>query len=102
MIILYVSCSTIFDIMTTLQAVIDAEARLFVQTYARNPVVFERGEGCKLYDTDGKEYLDLAAGIAVNSLGHADPMWLKAVYEQAASLAHVSNLYHTVPQVKYF
>ncbi|XP_024398741.1 acetylornithine aminotransferase, mitochondrial [Physcomitrium patens] len=82
------------------QAVIDAEARLFVPTYVRSPVVFERGEGCKLYDTEGKEYLDLAAGIAVNSLGHGDPTWLKAINDQAANLAHVSNLYHTVPQVK--
>ncbi|KAG0615420.1 hypothetical protein M758_5G039900 [Ceratodon purpureus] len=82
------------------QAIIDAEARLFVQTYARNPVVFERGLGCKLYDTEGKEYLDLTAGIAVNSLGHGDPTWLRAINEQAANLAHVSNLYHTVPQVK--
>lgn len=62
-------------------------------------MVFERGDGCKLYDTEGKEYLDLTAGIAVNSLGHGDPTWLRAIYEQAANLAHVSNLYHTVPQV---
>lgn len=87
--------------MVVTQAVIDAEARLFVQTYARSPVVFERGDGCKLYDTEGKEYLDLTAGIAVNSLGHGDPTWLRAINEQAANLAHVSNLYHTVPQVSF-
>ncbi|KAJ7527633.1 hypothetical protein O6H91_16G064400 [Diphasiastrum complanatum] len=82
------------------QEVIDAEARLLVNTYARVPVVFVRGEGCKLYDAEGKEYLDFAAGIAVNALGHADPLWVKAVSEQAATLAHVSNVYHSVPQVQ--
>lgn len=75
------------------------EAKLFVHTYARAPVVFVSGKGSKLYDADGKEYLDLAAGIAVNSLGHSDPAWVKAVTEQASTLAHTSNLYHTVPQV---
>jgi acetylornithine aminotransferase len=62
--------------------------------------VFVRGEGCKLYDTENKEYLDLTAGIAVNALGHGDATWVNAVSEQAGKLAHVSNLYHTVPQVK--
>lgn len=70
-----------------------------MQTYARSPVVFVSGEGCKLYDIENKEYLDLTAGIAVNALGHGDPTWVKAVTEQAGKLAHVSNLYHTVPQV---
>lgn len=70
-----------------------------MQTYGRSPVVFVSGEGCKLYDTENKEYLDLTAGIAVNALGHGDPTWVKAVTEQAGKLAHVSNLYHTVPQV---
>jgi acetylornithine aminotransferase len=81
-----------------LQQIISAEAKLFVQTYARSPVVFVKGDGCKLFDTEGKEYLDLTAGIAVNALGHADPTWVKAVTEQAAKLTHVSNLFHTVPQ----
>jgi acetylornithine aminotransferase len=82
------------------EEIIKAESELFVQTYARSPVVFVSGEGCKLYDTENKEYLDLTAGIAVNALGHGDPTWVKAVTEQAGKLAHVSNLYHTVPQVK--
>lgn len=84
----------------TKERIISAEAKLFVQTYARSPVVFVKGDGCKLFDTEGKEYLDLTAGIAVNALGHADPTWVKAVTEQAAKLTHVSNLFHTVPQVK--
>eukprot|EP00252_Welwitschia_mirabilis_P005464 TRINITY_DN1594_c0_g1_i2.p1 TRINITY_DN1594_c0_g1~~TRINITY_DN1594_c0_g1_i2.p1 ORF type:complete len:480 (-),score=68.81 TRINITY_DN1594_c0_g1_i2:336-1775(-) len=80
--------------------VIEAEEKYFVRNYARSPVVFVRGEGCKLYDLEGKEYLDMTAGIAVNSLGHGDPTWTKAVAEQAATLTHVSNVFHSVPQVQ--
>lgn len=75
------------------------EGELLVHTYARAPVVFIRGQGSKLYDTEGKEYVDMAGGIAVNSLGHGDASWVHAVTEQAATLAHVSNLYYTVPQI---
>jgi len=82
------------------RGVIEAEGKYFMRNYARSPVVFVRGDGCKLYDVEGKEYLDLTAGIAVNALGHGDPAWLKAVTEQAATLTHVSNVFHTVPQVK--
>lgn len=70
-----------------------------LQTYGRAPVVFTHGEGCRLFDAEGKEYLDFTAGIAVNALGHSDPRWLATLREQAGNLAHVSNLYHTVPQV---
>lgn len=79
--------------------VMETEGSVFVRTYARAPVVLERGKGCKLYDTDGREYLDMAAGIAVNSLGHCDPDWVKAVVEQASTLTHVSNVYYSIPQV---
>ncbi|XP_057859912.1 acetylornithine aminotransferase, mitochondrial [Cryptomeria japonica] len=82
------------------RSVIEAEGKYFVGTYARTPVVFVRGHGCKLYDMEGKEYLDLTAGIAVNALGHGDPAWVQAVMEQAATLTHVSNVFHTIPQVK--
>ncbi|KAJ1439573.1 Pyridoxal phosphate-dependent transferase, major domain [Sesbania bispinosa] len=61
------------------KAVIEMEGKFLVGTYARIPVVLERGEGCKLYDVEGREYLDLSAGIAVNALGHGDADWLKAV-----------------------
>lgn len=53
----------------------------------------------QVYDVEGREYLDMAAGIAVNALGHTDPRWLAALQEQAGLLAHTSNLYHTAPQV---
>lgn len=79
--------------------VIEMEGKYVVGTYARTPVVLERGEGCKLYDVEGREYLDLSAGIAVNALGHGDVDWLKAVVEQASTLTHTSNIFHTIPQV---
>jgi Aminotransferase class-III len=77
----------------------EADKSVMVGTYARAPVVLDKGIGCKLYDLDGKEYLDMAAGIAVNSLGHGDPDWLKALIDQAGTLAHVSNVFYSVPQV---
>ena len=58
---------------------------------------FERGEGCTLTATDGRTFLDFMSGIAVNSLGHSDPAWAKAVSDQAYTLAHTSNLFHTAP-----
>ncbi|KAK1281054.1 hypothetical protein QJS04_geneDACA018850 [Acorus gramineus] len=79
--------------------VMEAEGELLVNTYARFPVVFESGRGCKLYDIEGREYLDMMAGIAVNALGHSDPDWAEAVAEQARKLTHISNLYYSVPQV---
>lgn len=78
---------------------IEEEAKVLVGTYARAPVVLSSGKGCKLFDPEGKEYLDCASGIAVNALGHGDPDWLRAVTEQAAVLAHTSNVYYTIPQV---
>lgn len=73
---------------------------MFVGTYSRFPAAMVRGEGCKLWDADGKEYLDFLAGIAVCSLGHCHPAVTKAVQEQAAKLIHVSNLFHTEPQIE--
>lgn len=82
------------------EKVIEIERNVFVGTYARAPVVLKSGKGCKVYDVDGKEYLDMTAGIAVNSLGHSDPDWINAVIEQANTLTHVSNVYYSLPQVK--
>jgi acetylornithine/N-succinyldiaminopimelate aminotransferase len=64
--------------------------------YSRTPLAFERGEGARLYTTDGEEYLDCMAGIAVNALGHAHPKLVKALKDQADKLWHVSNIY-TIP-----
>jgi predicted acetylornithine/succinylornithine family transaminase len=68
------------------------------QTYARYPVALVRGKGSRVWDADGKEYLDLLAGIAVNSLGHCHPAVVRAIQQQARKLLHVSNLYHIQPQ----
>jgi acetylornithine aminotransferase len=69
-----------------------------MNTYARQPVAFVRGEGAYLWDESGKRYLDAVAGVAVNGLGHAHPNLVKAISEQAASLIHTSNLYHIPKQ----
>lgn len=80
--------------------VMEAEAQVLVGTYARTPVVLESGKGCKLVDVEGREYLDMSSGIAVNALGHGDEDWLRAVTQQAAALTHVSNIYYSIPQVE--
>ena len=76
----------------------EKSSKYLFQNYGRIPLAFERGEGAYLYDTEGKKYLDLVAGIAVNSIGHSHPKWVKAVQEQAANLVHVSNLYQVKEQ----
>jgi predicted acetylornithine/succinylornithine family transaminase len=68
------------------------------QTYARYPIALVRGKGARVWDADGKEYLDFLAGIAVNSLGHCHPAIVRAIQQQAGKLLHVSNLYHILPQ----
>ncbi len=69
-------------------------------TYARIPVAFVRGRGCKLWDDAGREYLDFLAGIAVCNLGHCHPELTKVIREQAETLVHVSNLFYTRPQIE--
>ena len=66
---------------------------------ARAPICLVRGDGMRVWDTDGREYLDFGAGIAVTSLGHCHPRVTGAIREAAATLLHVSNLYHTAPQI---
>jgi len=70
------------------------------KTYARTPIALVKGRGCKVWDADGKEYLDFLCGIAVNSLGHCHPAIVKAIKQQAQQLLHVSNLYHIQPQAE--
>jgi len=69
-----------------------------MNTYARQPVAFVRGEGAYLWDEAGKRYLDAVAGVAVNGLGHGHPRLVKAIAEQAASVIHTSNLYRVPRQ----
>jgi predicted acetylornithine/succinylornithine family transaminase len=66
---------------------------------ARAPICLVRGDGVRVWDTDGREYLDFGAGIAVTSLGHCHPRVTGAIQEAAATLLHVSNLYHSAPQI---
>jgi acetylornithine/N-succinyldiaminopimelate aminotransferase len=69
-------------------------------TYARQPIVFVRGEGAKLWDSEGREYLDFLAGIAVVQVGHCHPRIAGAIAQQASTLMHVSNLFHNALQAK--
>lgn len=69
-------------------------------TYARLPLTLVRGEGCRLWDDTGREYLDFLAGIAVCNLGHCHPEVTRTLCEQAAQLVHVSNLFYTAPQTE--
>ncbi|MBO7147355.1 MAG: acetylornithine transaminase [Lentisphaeria bacterium] len=79
--------------MVTLQEISALYEKYVMETYARANMMFVRGEGTRLYDADGREYLDFAAGIAVCSLGHCHPAVTAAIREQAGKLVHTSNLY---------
>src|SRR4029450_6982181 len=65
----------------------------------RPAIVIERGQGSRVWDVEGREYLDLIAGIAVTSLGHSSPVVQRALAEQSATLIHVSNLFYSIPQL---
>src|SRR3990172_919684 len=81
------------------QEIIEAEKKYLVPTYSRPPFVLTHGEGVHVFDSDGKKYLDCAAGIAVNALGYSDSMAIQAIQENAKGLLHTSNLFYTEPQV---
>src|SRR3990172_3888753 len=74
-------------------------ARYHTPNYGRTPICLVRGDGMRVWDSDGREYLDFAAGIAVVALGHCHPRVTGAIREAAATLLHVSNLYHSAPQI---
>ena len=76
------------------------EGRATMGTYARNPVEFVRGEGARLWDSDGNEYLDFLAGISVVQIGHCHPALVEAVTAQARRLMHVGNLFYTEPAMR--
>ena len=78
---------------------ISEERQYLFQNYGRQPIVLERGEGTRVWDTEGREYLDFVGGLAVNVLGHAHPVVAEALAEQAQTLIHTSNLYYTKPMV---
>jgi acetylornithine/N-succinyldiaminopimelate aminotransferase len=72
--------------------------RYVMSTYARYPITLEKGAGCRVWDSNGREYLDFVAGIATCTLGHAHPVMVDAVTEQIQKLHHISNLYYTQQQ----
>lgn len=80
--------------------ILDMGDKYVMKTYGRIPIALVRGEGARVWDSDGREYLDFVAGIAVNSLGHCHPAVVEAISAQARQLIHVSNLYYIEPQVK--
>jgi acetylornithine/N-succinyldiaminopimelate aminotransferase len=74
------------------------EARHLMNTYKRPTIIFTRGRGCRLYDANGREYLDFLGGIAVNALGHAHPRLVRVIRREAARAIHLSNLFHNAYQ----
>ena len=83
--------------MSNMNQQMDKAEGALLHTYNRFPVVFDHGKGVYLYDTDGKEYLDFAAGIAVCSLGYGNETYSNALKNQVDKLLHVSNLYYNEP-----
>lgn len=80
--------------------ILDELSKNIAPSYARFPVAIQSGRGSLLYDVDGKEYIDLGSGIAVNAFGACDEEWIKAVTVQLGQIAHTSNLYYNLPQAK--
>jgi predicted acetylornithine/succinylornithine family transaminase len=84
--------------MITSDIIADAQKYL-MNTYSRQPLVLVKGRGMKVYDSDGREYLDFVGGVAVNNLGHCHPRVVVALQKQAQRLMHVSNHFHNEPQI---
>ena len=82
------------------ETTMDLADKYIFQTYGRFPVTLVKGDGCRVWDEEGKEYLDFLAGIAVCSLGHSSPLVSRVLREQSQTLVHVSNLYYTRPQAE--
>ena len=86
--------------MSTQDDLVKAGQRLLLNNYRQAPVVMSRGEGCTLWDADGRRYLDMTAGIAVCVLGHGHAGLAEAIAVQARQLVHASNLYYIEEQVR--
>ncbi len=80
---------------------IEIEDNYFINTFTRQPLVLDHGEGVKVTDIDGNEYIDMFAGIAVNALGHNHPKLVKAIQDQAEKLIHISSIYYNEPALIY-
>lgn len=82
------------------ESIVQSGLKNYIPNYKQNPIVIDRGEGCKVWDLDGREYIDLGTGISVTSFGHRHPEIVKAFEEQSAKLWHASNLYYTETPVR--
>lgn len=82
------------------KAIIEETEKYYLPVFGRYPMVIELGQGCRVWDNEGNEYVDAFAGIAVNSLGYNHPVLVKAISKQASKLMHCSNLYYTEIQAK--
>ena len=82
------------------KTIIEETEKYYLPVFGRYPMVMELGQGCRVWDNEGNEYVDAFAGIAVNSLGYNHPVLVKAISEQSAKLMHCSNLYYTEIQAK--
>ena len=83
------------------EELIKIEDDYFINTFTRQPIVLDHGEGVKVTDIDGNEYIDMFAGIAVNALGHNHPKLVKAIQDQAEKLIHISSIYYNEPALIY-
>ena len=79
----------------------EAEDKYFVNTFTRQPIILDHGDGLKVWDTEGNEYLDFFAGIAVNCLGHKNPKLILEITKQAEKLIHISNIYYNEPAIEF-
>src|SRR5271170_1468284 len=87
------------DPATEQKDLISQAEHAMTRNYRQPPIVLRRGEGCRVWDVAGREFLDLTAGIAACPLGHAHPKLTRAIAEQAGRLIHVSNLFYNEPQI---
>ena len=78
----------------------DQAEQVILHTYNRFQIVLEKGQGVRLYDMEGKEYLDFAAGIAVFALGYNNPKYSQALKDQIDKVIHTSNLYYNIPMIE--
>src|SRR6185503_11742217 len=81
-------------------ALVETALSSLYPNYRQPPMILVHGRGCDVWDSDGKRYLDLYAGIAVSTLGHAHPRLVRAISEQAAQLIHVSNYFYNEPNIR--
>ena len=85
--------------MLSSQEIREKNQKYIMQTYGRFPVAIVRGEGVRVFDPEGREYIDFTSGIGVCSVGYGNREWAQAIYDQACRLGHISNLFYTEPSV---